>query len=170
MEHSRCHTATLILLVLSSLITGCGLPPQPIQDQLDQQALRRQFNLPAGYDPVSYDGYPSMVGFGQREGLEISIVYRLDEKQLEDFLLDAPIEGWKPLPIPQAVRRKILYQGMNVPLDLQSGLYVCRTAGDNVLHARQTRSCSDVDTLHDIILGVFDPAEDKLYLVIRSGY
>jgi hypothetical protein len=160
----------LALLLVASSTIGCGQPPQNIQDQLDQRSLRKQFNLPAGYDLVSYVGYPSMVGFGQREGLEISAVYRLDEVQLEDFLQDAPIEGWEPLPIQQSVRRKILYQGMNVPLDLHSGLYVCRTAGDNVLHAKATRSCSEVDVLPDIILGVFDPEEDKLYLVIRSGY
>jgi hypothetical protein len=59
---------------------------------------------------------------------------------------------------------------MNVPLDLQNGLFFCKTAGDNVLHAKVTRPCSQVDYLQDVILGIFDPVQDKLYLVIRSGY
>lgn len=162
--------SSLVIGLLSVTVHACGMPPQAIQDQLDRRALREQFNVPAGYALVSYDGFPSMVGFGQREGLEISAVYQLDREQLEDFLQDAPIAGWEPLPIPRDIRAKILYQGVNVPLDLQNGLFICRTAGDNVLHAKVTRHCSEVDYLPDVILGIFDPAQDKLYLVIRSGY
>ena len=160
----------LVISLLSITMRTCGMPPQAIQDQLDRHALQEQFNVPAGYALISYDGFPSMVGFGQRESLEISAVYQLDREQLEDFLQDAPIEGWEPLPIPQDIRAKILYQGMNVPLDLQDGLFTCRIAGDSVLHAKATRPCSQVDDLQDVILGIYNPAQDKLYLVIRSGY
>lgn len=111
-----------------------------------------------------------MLGFGQREGLEISATYTLNVAQANGFMESAGLNGWKPMPIPQAVRVKIRFQGMKIPLDLGDGLYTCRTAGDNVLYAKQTLACSDVETLHNIILGVFDPAEAKMVLVVRSGY
>lgn len=164
----RALLAIAIVLLPLSLSSCTGA--QAVQDWVDERALRKQLAIPAGFDLVSYDGYPSMAGFGQREGLEISARYRLDGEQAAAFATRARANGWQPLPIPDATRSKIRFQGLKVPLDAQQGLYLCRTAGDDVLHARETRSCDAANSLHDIILGVLDTSTGELSAVIRAGY
>lgn len=159
----------IFLFSITIMIQSCGVY-QSVQDRRDRAALRRLFDLPSSYELVSYDGYPSMVGFGQREGLEISAQYELSSEQFEEFLRDASDRGWEPLPIPEIIDSRILYQGLPVPMDLLDGLYYCHTAGDNVLHAKATHACIDVNVLSDIILGILDASTRRLYVVVRAGY
>jgi hypothetical protein len=155
--------------ILSLAMLSCA-GTNAVQAWFDHRALRRHFAIPTGFDLVSYDGYPSMVGLGLREGLELSARYRLDSEQAATYLEQALATDWRPLPIPDSIRSKMLFQGMKIPLDAQEGIYLCRTAGDDVLHARETRPCADVDYLHDIIIGVLDTSTNDLFVVIRSGY
>lgn len=155
--------------ILSLAMLSCA-GTNAIQAWLDQRALRRHFAIPTGFDLASYDGYPAMVGLGQRESLELSAHYRLDGEQAAAYLEKALATDWQPLPMPDSIRSKILFQGMKIPLDAQEGIYFCHTAGDDVLHARETRPCAEVDYLHDIIIGVLDTSTNDLYVVIRSGY
>jgi hypothetical protein len=175
----RPHVRTIILfaavgIALGSFLilvcAGLGLAPTPVQEWRDERAVRRLFDVPSGYERTYYDGFPAMVGFGQREGLEISVGYRLTERQAEVFLRQAAADGWKSLPIPEAVRSKILFQGLRIPMESDSGLFLCQTAGNDVLHARQTRACQSAPSLPDIILGVLDADRAELHLVVRAGY
>ena len=119
---------------------------------------------------VEYEGFPSMVGFGQREGLQISPRFVLTQEQAPEYAEWAVADGWEPLPIPEAILSKILFQGIRVPLDLSTGRYVCRVAGDSVLISRETQPCAEVDILPDLILGVLDTTTSRLCTVIRAGY
>jgi hypothetical protein len=136
---------------------------------MDERALRRRFGVPSSFERIVYRGYPSMVGFGQREGLDISAAYRLTDRQESTFLA-ATSDGWAALPIPDDVRSRILFRGLPVPLEAQNGLFLCRTAGDDVLHANHTQPCGQVRDLHDVILGVLDTDRHELHVVIRAGY
>ena len=55
-------------------------------------------------------------------------------------------------------------------LVVSSGLYLCRTAGNDVLHARKTRPYWEVGRLGDAILGVYDREARRLTLEVGSGY
>jgi hypothetical protein len=167
------------LLLVAAVLIGLGLlawsillgfPPGVLQEWMDERALRRHLGIPSTFERIAYDGYPSMMGFGQREGLEISATYRLTDAQEDRFLTDAQARGWGLLPIPDEVRSRILFQGFNAPLDAERGVFLCRTVGNDVLRAVETRSCTDVDTLADMILGVLDIDRNALYAVVRAGY
>jgi hypothetical protein len=140
------------------------------QDDMDREQLRRHFGIPPGVQMIEYHGYPARVGFGQREGLQVSAKYRFTEGELAGWLPQARADGWQPLPIPAEIRQKIHYKGLRVDLDAAEGLYVCRTAGDNVLHARKTRPCAETQRMNDIIIGTLDPGTRQLSVTVRSSY
>lgn len=159
----------LFALLISGSRAGCG-PSQPAQDSGDQAQLRRIFGIPEGCELVSYDGYPSTVGFGQREGLALSAVYRLDGSQAREFVDSSLSEGWRELPIPESVRIRIPFQGLTVPLGAMHGIYTCRTAGDNVLYAASTHPVEEAGSVQDILIGVFDSETSLLSVEVRSAY
>lgn len=161
---ARPGLAILLAAVLSSL--SC----QQLQDVRDRQALRRLFGIPRTVEIVAYSGFPWMNGFGQREGLSIGATYQWTPRQLDRFLKTRIPEGWEPLPVAESVRSEPLLRNLDVRLDVRTGFYLCRTAGDNVLYAKRTRPCSCVERLNDIILGVLDTDARRLFVVVRSGY
>ncbi len=161
---SRWIIAALTLAALGSV--SC----QPLQDVRDKRALRRLFGIPSGVKLVAYDGYPWMVGFGQREALSVRAAYELTPRELDRFLKTEVPKRWEPLPVPEAVRAKIPFRDLDGPLDTRTGFYLCRTAGDNVLYAKKTRPCACVEQLNDIILGVLDTNARRLSVVVHSAY
>ena len=140
------------------------------QDDMDKAQLRRHFGIPPAAEILEYHGYPARVGFGQREGLQVSATYRLTETELAEWLSKAAANGWQPLPIPVGLRQKIPYKGLKVDFDAAEGLYLCRTAGDNVLYAKNTRPCAETPRMNDIIIGILDPATRRLSVTVRSSY
>jgi hypothetical protein len=55
-------------------------------------------------------------------------------------------------------------------LAVSSGWYLCRTAGNDVLHARKTRPYAEVERLGDAIVGIYDRDTRRLTLQVGSGY
>ncbi len=152
---------------LSLALSGCA---QPLQDRIDRAALRALFGVPAGAELVAYQGYPPMVGFGQREGLRLRAVYGLSQAEAEAFLRQARDGGWQPLPIGADLIRHIPFQEIPAPLDRTQGLFLCRTAGDQVLHPASTADCLAVRRLNDLIFGVYDSAERRVWISVQAGY
>lgn len=144
--------------------------PQPIQDYLDQHSMLQHFDLPSGLQLIEYDRYPAVAGFGQREGLNIRAVYQLSDEQADEIERRHVKNGWSHLPVSAETRHKIQPYVDPSPLELSTGMYFCRTAGDNVLHARQTYPCGAVERLNDVIFGAFDTETNRLYLQVGSGY
>jgi hypothetical protein len=155
------------VMILAAVFSFCACQAT---DDRDREQLLRHFGIPPDTQVIEYHGYPARVGFGQREGLQVSATYRFTEGQLAAWLPQARSNGWQPLPIPAETRQKILYKGMKVDLDAAQGLYLCRTAGDNVLHAKITRPCGEVQRMNDIIIGTLDPISRHLHVTVRSGY
>jgi hypothetical protein len=152
---------------LSLALGGCV---QPLQDMIDRAALRALFGLPVGAELVEYQGFPSTVGFGQREGLRLRAVYDLSHAEAAAFLKQARDGGWQPLPISAGLVRHIPFREIPAPLDHTHGLFVCRTAGDQVLYPASTQGCLEVQRLNDLIFGVFDSAERRVWISVQAGY
>jgi hypothetical protein len=153
----------------ATLLAGCGLP-QGVQDRLDQRQLRERFGIPRGAELLAYEGYPSMVGFGQREGLNIGAVYRLTDEQERVFTESSLRGDWRPLPMPLEHRGRMRGLAGDVPLDLEQGIYTASTAGSDVMRARDTVPISEVAQPADLILGVLDSETNQLHVRIASGY
>lgn len=153
----------LLLLLLS------GLSACTSQDASDQAALRRLFSLPNDVQIVHYEGFPSQVGFGQREGLYLVAHYQLTPEQVSVWANDAPA-GWEPLPMPMEVQAQMDAFRFEALRDGQEGYYFCRTAGDNVLHAKETRPCTAVKDPLDLIAGVVDLATGEMVVQVQSFY
>jgi hypothetical protein len=147
-------------------VGGC----QFLTDDSDKKALRGRCHVPEYAEAIEYQGFPSMVGFGQREGLEVSGRFNLPSDHVETFEAFAKAEGWESLPIPPEIRPKILFRGMKVNLDAKVGRFRCRTAGDNVLYSTVSRLCRDVDNLSDIMISVYEKDKAEITAVVRSGY
>ena len=124
------------------LILGGCRSSQALQDRMDQSALRELFGLPRRAEVVEYDGYPPMVGFGQREGLGLSAAFQLEPEEAKAFLETAAEAGWEPLPIEAGLVERIPFRELDVPLHLSQGMYSCQTTGNEVLHAETTCSCA----------------------------
>lgn len=152
---------------LSLALSGCA---QPLQDMIDRAALRALFGLPAGAELVEYQGFPSMVGFGQREGLRLRAVYDLSQAEAAAFLKQARDGGWQPLPIRAGLLRHIPFRELPVPLDRTQGLFLCRTAGDQVLHPDSTADCLAVRRLNDLIFGVYDSMQRRVWINVQAAY
>ena len=101
---------TVFLLFSITLIVSCS---NETIDERDQRALRNHFSIPPSFNLVRYDGYPEMVGFGQREGLDISAVYELTDEQLAEFVNSISSRGWQKLPIPDQLKDKIYFDWRN---------------------------------------------------------
>jgi hypothetical protein len=164
------RASVLVAALLAALaLSGCGLP-QGIQDRLDQRHLRRHFDIPRGAKLLRYEGYPSMVGFGQREGLHIEAVYGLTDEQEHVFITSSLAADWRRLPIPGAEREQVRVYSGDVPLDLERGIYTARTAGNDVLRAGETVPVSEAARLSDLIIGVLNMETNELHVRIASGY
>ena len=155
-------------LLVAGLV-GCG-PPRLVQDWMDRRQLKRHFGIPDGASLLEYDGYPAMVGFGQREGLTISAVYHLTDEQEAQFVESSRSRGWDSLPIPEQERETMGRYVRDVPVDLENGIYLALTAGDNVLWARRTRPVAEVGVRGDLIFGVMDTDSNELHVVVTARY
>jgi len=155
-----------ILVLLAIFLNSC----QWLTDNSDKTALEKHFEIPEDAEMVAYDGFPTMVGFGQREGLNISAKYLLSDKDMNKWIKNMSSKGLKTLPIPTECRDKLWFEDKLVPIDTKTGFYYCRTAGNDVLNADSTKLCEQVDNLNDIIFAILDTDRKGLSVIICSGY
>jgi hypothetical protein len=170
MNNMKIEQVILFMTLLTLILIPACQTGQAAQDASDQRALRRLFGIPNDFKLLNYAGYPARVGFGQREGLEISGVFMLSDDQMTQFKHQIVRNNWQALPIEEDIRSKILWKNLPVPLEAQSGYYMCATAGDNVLYATRTKTCAETAPRSDIILGIIDLSTRQLHVVVRAGY
>jgi hypothetical protein len=95
-------TPVLLLAVGCATLAGCSAR------QSDELALRREFAVPWGASVVLYAASPEEPGWFGREGLKITMVFRLSPADAETFSRGALRSGrWRPLPIPAAELRHL---------------------------------------------------------------
>jgi len=119
---------------------------------------------------IAYDGFPPVVGFGQREGLTISAKYKLNDEDMNSWIESVQHKGLKKLPIEPECRSKLWFKDKLILLDTQTGYSFCRTAGDDVLNATETKPCEEVKHLSDVILAILDTEKKELSVIVTSGY
>ena len=146
--------------------TSCQL----LTDSSDKSALEKHFEIPDDAEIIAYDGFPTMVGFGQREGLNISAKYLLNDEDMNEWIKNMKIKGLKNLPIESECRSKLWFKDKLIPVETKTGYYYCRTAGNDVLNATKTKPCDEVDNLNDIIFAILDTEKKELSVIITSGY
>jgi hypothetical protein len=131
------------------------------QDVSDQRAARRLCGLPAESAVAAWNGYPSSVGFGQREGLSVSGTFRPPAGW------SAEAAGYRASPWPSA---RASAEHFHLGSDVDGALAVrCETAGDDVLHARSTRPCAGGARSNDLILCTVD-GNGLVRATVRSAY
>ena len=156
----------ILLIILTTLFTSC----QWVTDQSDKSALEDHFDIPDDAEMIAYDGYPTMVGFGQREALSISAKYKLNDDDMNRWIKKIQTKGLKPLPIEADCKNKLWFKDELVPKDIETGYYFCRTVGNDVLNAEITKPCDEVKNLNDIIFAILDTEKNELSVIITSGY
>ena len=119
---------------------------------------------------IAYDGFPPMAGFGQREGLSISSKYKLNDEDMNSWIKNMQSKGLKKLPITTECNSKLWFKDNLIPMDTQTGYYFCRTAGNDVLNATETKPCDEVNNLNDIIFAILDVEKKELSVIVISGY
>jgi len=155
-----------ILLLLLLLNTSC----RQATDSSDKAALKKHFEIPDDAELIAYDGFPPMAGFGQREGLSISAKYKLNDEDMYSWIKILQSKGLKKLPIQDECRSKLWFKDKLIPMDKQTGYYFCRTAGNDVLNATETKPCDEVNNLNDIIFAILDIQKKELSVIVISGY
>ena len=176
----------LLLAVGCATLAGCSTR------QSDELALRREFAVPWGASVVRYAASPEEPGWFGREGLKITMVFRLSPADAATFRSSALRSGrWRPLPIPAAELRHLAgirtamasrpdaaqhtgtllerFQASLPPLP-RAGLYQIRTAGDNIMGAPKRIISPLRNDLNDFMLAVLDPAERTLTIRVSSNY
>jgi hypothetical protein len=95
-------TPALLLAVGCATLAGCSTR------RSDELALRREFAVPWDATVVRYVASPEEPGWFGREGLKITMVFRLSPAAAETFRRSALRSGrWRPLPIPPAELRHL---------------------------------------------------------------
>jgi len=176
----------LLLAVGCATLAGCSTR------QYDELALRREFAVPWGASVVRYAASPEEPGWFGREGLKITMVFRLSPADAATFRSSALRSGrWRPLPIPVAELRHLAgirtamasrpdaaqhtgtllerFQASLPPLP-RAGLYQIRTAGDNIMGAPKRIISPLRNDVNDFMLAVLDPAERTLTIRVSSNY
>jgi hypothetical protein len=98
----RLLTPALLLAAGCATLAGCSTR------RSDELSLRREFAVPWGASVVRYAASPEEPGWFGREGLKITMVFRLSPAAAESFSRSALRSGqWRPLPIPAAELRHL---------------------------------------------------------------
>lgn len=136
------------------LLSGCDHS----SDRSDRQALRRQCRIPSYAELAAYEGYPAMVGFGQREGLKLSGRFAIPASRVPEFERFVRSDGWEPLPVPDRIKAVLPFpvESLRIDLSVPEGYFRCRTAGNEALHAEKTLSCGDPAALRDYMEPVWE--------------
>jgi len=156
----------ITLFLLTTLFNSC----QWLTDRSDKAALEEHFEIPDDAEMIAYDGFPTMVGFGQREGLTISAKYKLSDEDMRGWIQKVQYKRLKKLPVEEKCMGKLWFKDKLIPLDAKNGYYFCRTAGNDVLIAEVTKPCDDVEYPNDLIFAILDTEKKELSVIVTSGY
>ena len=113
---------------------------------------------PKGADTPGHDGFT----------LDAVFAFGLDELAAYRVRLEND-PTWRPLPPPAALLAR-LPRGAHPPFDAASGVWACRTAGDDLMRARKSDCAERTGALNDVMVAVLDPATRTLRVHVRTEY
>jgi hypothetical protein len=89
---------------------------------------------------------------------------------MQSWIQKVQYKGLKKLPVEKNCMGKLWFRDKLIPLDAKNGYYFCRTAGNDVLKAKETKPCDEVDNPNDIIFAILDTDNKELSVIVTSGY
>lgn len=150
-------------LALVLLLAACERPT-------DEEVLRRTFAVPRVARLVSIETRPKMAGTFGREGLAIDAVFSFGPDELSAYRVRLEKDPtWRPLPPPGEILGR-LPAGMLLPLEAASGVWACRTAGDDLMHARKSDCLARTGALNDAMFALLDFDRRTLRVTVKTAY
>jgi len=155
-----------LCLVFSALVVvagGCARPS-------DEEVLRRTFAVPRIARLVSIETHPKIAGTFGREGLTIDAVFAFGPDELAAYRVRLENDPtWRPLPPPADLLGR-LPAGMRPALDAERGVWACRTAGDDLMHARKSDCLARAGKLNDAMFALLDLDRRTLRVHVKTAY
>jgi hypothetical protein len=137
----------------------------------EKQILRAEFSVPPGAELVRYSSAPQtgLIPW-PREGLDIEMAFQFVPNQYQEYVAAAESQGnWQPLPFPKdyfpAASPKF-----TLSVDPASGLFQCRTAGTDIMHAPKTIRTDLGNGVNDLMIGILDHDRHQLIIKVVTGY
>jgi len=142
---------------------GCARPS-------DEEVLRRTFAIPQAAKLLSLEATPKRADRPGREGLRIDAVFGFGPDELAAYRVRLEKDpSWRPLPPVEEVLRRLPASGP-LPLDAKSGVWTCRTAGNDLMHARKSDCMNRPGNLADFMLAVLDADRRVLRVRVKTTY
>jgi len=144
-------------------------------EESDESAIRNAFNIPQGAIKVSYSSNPKTAGTFGREGLKIHMEFQLPTGNLEGFVqkLESSNE-WGQLPIPAGIIKRITNQNYGdfiAQLGSSSkGYFACKSAGDNLMHAKLAHVEENGKKLNDFMLCIINTQTGSIHAMASTDY
>jgi hypothetical protein len=79
----------------------------------------------------------------------------------------APTIAARPVP---SEKELLTHWKKRLPIDVESGLWSCRTAGDNIMYVERASCSSKQGDLNDFMLAVLDFKTRRLRIHVHTGY
>lgn len=135
----------------------------------DASRIRVEFDVPPEAEIVYWDAKPeSSSMLSPRESLDVEVIFQFDVTAFEKYVLSARrAENWRTLPIPDdcfpphSPRYKLTVSPV-------TGLFQCRTAGDNIMRATKTIRGELDEPVNDFMLGILDFDQRQLIVKVRT--
>jgi hypothetical protein len=153
----------LLPLLLAAATLGCESPS-------DEEVLRRTFAVPRVARLVSLEASPKTSGTFGREGLSIDAVFGFGPDELAAYRVRLEKDPtWRPLPPPAELLER-LPKGLKLPQGARNGVWACRTAGDDLMHARKSDCIGRAGVLKDAMFAVLDTDRRTLHVAVHTVY
>jgi len=153
----------LLTVLLAAAAFGCERPS-------DEEVLRRTFAVPRVARLLSLEASPKTPGTFGREGLSIDAVFGFGPDELAAYRVRLEKDPtWRPLPPPAELLLR-LPKAPKLPLDARDGVWACRTAGDDLMHARKSDCLDRPGDLNDFMFAVLDTDRRTLRVAVHTAY
>ena len=153
----------LLPLLLAAATFGCERPS-------DEEVLRRTFAVPRVARLVSLEASPKTSGTFGREGLSIDAVFGFGPDELAAYRVRLEKDPtWRPLPPPAELLERLL-KGLKLPQGARNGVWACRTAGDDLMHARKSDCLARTGALNDAMFALLDFDRRTLRVAVKTDY
>lgn len=137
----------------------------------DVSILRDEFNVPKDARVLYYNAMPhtGLIPW-PREALDIELIFQFESQDFDEYFRVAKEAGnWQQLPIPDGFfpERSLNFDQTISPT---TGLFQCRTAGDDIMHTTKTIRTDLGNSINDLMLGILDSKQQQLIVKVRTGY
>lgn len=154
---------TTLLLLAAPLLAAC-------ERASDEEVLRRTFAIPRAARLTAIETYPKTAGTFGREGLSIDALFTFGPDELDATRVRLEKDPtWRPLPPPADLLGR-LPAGLDIRPGAERGIWACRTAGDDLMHARKSDCLERPGRLNDAMFALLDFDRRTLRVRVKTDY